>query len=169
MNNNDTFKLEQPTILQLSPFGLFSHPRGLQQVDEQSAARLAKNFNSFIARLGRRFAGVPLYIGHPDAPGYENTCTDHKAYGWIMEIEVREDGLYGRPKWSAAGRDLIANGHFKFLSPFWHAAQAGMRDGRPVFVPTSLISVGLTNEPNLPVLPLSNCSETTVNPGEPSA
>src|SRR4051812_46991230 len=106
------FKVEQKDYIQLTPLGLFPHPRGLQKVDETAIQALAKNFNSFMARLGRRFTGIPLYIGHPDVPGYENTYTDRKAYGWIMKLQPRSDGLYGLLKWSDAGADLIANGHF---------------------------------------------------------
>lgn len=147
----------QDDYIQLSPIGLFPHARGLQNVDKTALESLVKNFKSFFARLGRRFAGLPFYVGHPDVPGYEATYNDRKAYGWIMDLEAREDGLYGRPKWSAAGRDLIANGHYKFLSPTWNVERIGTNGERPVYRPTSLISVGLTNQPNLPVLPLANC------------
>ena len=149
----------QDDYLQLSPLGLFPHARGFQNVDRPALEGLVKNFNSFFARLGRRFAGVPFYVGHPDVRGLENMYPDRKAYGWIMELEVREDGLYGRPKWSKAGRELIADGHYKFLSPYWSAERAGDHQGRTVFRPTNLISVGLTNEPNLPVLPLANAAD----------
>jgi hypothetical protein len=158
------FSLLQSDYLQLSPIGTFPHARGYQVVDTPALAALIKNFNSFLARLGRRFAGVPFYIGHPDVPGYESVYNDRKAYGWIMDLELRDDGLYGRPKWSAAGHDLIANGHFKFLSPYWEATKIGMKDGKPLFRPTLLISVGLTNEPNLPVLPLANSVSSTDYP-----
>ena len=154
-----SFELKQTDWLQLTPLGLFPHARGFQQVDAIALAALVKNFNSFIARLGRRFAGIPFYIGHPDVSGYENIFPDRKAYGWIMELEAREDGLYGRPKWSKAGHELIENGHYKFLSPYWEAANVGSKDGKPLLRPTHLISVGLTNDPNIPVLPLANNTE----------
>jgi hypothetical protein len=64
-------------------------------------------------------------------------------------------------KWSAAGLELLQNGHYKFLSPYWEARQIAEQDGRPVFEPVALISAGLTNEPNLPVQPLANCRHVT--------
>ncbi|HEX7859002.1 MAG TPA: phage protease [Verrucomicrobiae bacterium] len=157
---DSTLKTVEPPqaldFVQLSPIGIFPHVRGYQNVDRTALETMVKNFKSFFGRLGRRFAGIPFYIGHPDVPGYENVFTDRKAYGWIMELEVRDDGLYGRTQWSAAGRDLIANRHYKFLSPFWEAIRIGTKEGRSVLSPTVLKSVGLTNEPNLPVLPLAN-------------
>jgi hypothetical protein len=82
------FALSSPLedYIQLSPLGLFPHARGLQQVDKTSLETLVKNFNSFFARLGRHFAGLPFYVGHPDVRGFENTYTDRKAYGWIMDL-----------------------------------------------------------------------------------
>lgn len=151
--------------IQISPIGLFPHSKGFQNVDRTALDTLAKNFRSFFGRLGRRFAGIPFYVGHPDVPGFENQYQDRKAYGWIKDLEVREDGLYGKTTWSLAGRELIANGHFKFLSPYWEAIRIGSRDGRSVYSPTVLKSVGLTNDPNLPVFPLANDRDLET-PGE---
>lgn len=111
---------------------------------------------SLAARASRLFAGAPMFVGHPDVPQFSNQFPDRKAYGWIMELEARPDGLYGKMKWSAAGMELLQNGHYKFLSPYWEARQIGSENGQPVFEPLSLISAGLTNEPNLPVNPLAN-------------
>jgi hypothetical protein len=48
------------------------------------------------------------------------------SYGWVMALESRDDGFYGQIKWSKAGNELLENAQ-------------------------SLISVGLTNQPNIPV------------------
>jgi phage I-like protein len=116
---------------------------------------MAAQFASFRARLGRLFGGLPLYVGHPDLAN-ANELADRKAYGWILELDARDDGLYGRAKWSEAGVDLLRNAHFKFLSPFWEAREIGFENGRRVYKPVALISAGLTNQPNIPVRPLAN-------------
>ncbi len=161
MKTNFDFEPIQPLdgYIQLAPLGVFPHVRGLQNVDKAAVESIVTHFKSFLGRLGRRFAGLPFYVGHPDAAGYGHVYTDRKAYGWIMDLEAREDGLYGRTKWSEAGRNLIASGHYKFLSATWNAAKVGEQSGRPVFRPTQLLSVGLTNEPNLPVPPLANSAD----------
>jgi len=97
-----------------------------------------------------------MFVGHPDVPQFANQFADRKAYGWIMALEARPDGLYGKMKWSGAGLELLQNGHYKFLSPYWEARQVAEENGRVVYEPVALISAGLTNEPNLPVLPLAN-------------
>ena len=151
------FALLQPDWLQLSPYGDFSHARGLQRVDRAAAETLVAQFNSFRGRLGRLFGGIPFYIGHPDVPS-ASELADRKAYGWVNELEAREDGLYGLVKWSDAGLDLLRNAHFKYLSPYWEAREVGNENGRRVYQPVALVSVGLTNQPNIPVRPLANSS-----------
>jgi hypothetical protein len=149
------FTILQCDWLQLSPYGDFPHARGLQRVDRAAAETLVAQFNSFRGRLGRLFGGVPFYIGHPDVPN-ASEIADRKAYGWVNQLETREDGLYGQVKWSDAGLDLLKNAHFKYLSPYWEAREIGTENGRRVYQPVALVSVGLTNQPNIPVKPLAN-------------
>jgi hypothetical protein len=158
----NSFTLTQTELIQLSPFGRFEHTKGYQKVDPESASAMVNNFNSFLSRLGRRFAGVPFYVGHPDVPEWQNYYSDKRAYGWVTELIAKEDGLYGKVKWSKAGQEILENAHFKFLSPFWEAAKISEENGRGVYRPSRLISVGLTNEPNLPVLPLANNSDQSL-------
>jgi hypothetical protein len=149
------FTVLQEEWVQLSPYGDFPHARGLQRVDRAAAELMVTQFNSFRGRVGRLFGGVPFYVGHPDLPA-SSELVDRKAYGWIMEVEAREDGFYGRVKWSEAGLELLRNAHFKFLSPFWEAREIGQENGRRIYRPVALISAGLTNQPNIPVRPLAN-------------
>jgi hypothetical protein len=159
------FAITEPEWLQLSPYGDFPHGRGMQRVSESSAREMVARFNSFRSRAGRLFGGLPIYVGHPDAAG-ANELADRKAYGWIVELEARGDGFYGRAKWSEAGIGLLRNAHFKYLSPFWEAREASIENGRRLFTPVALISVGLTNQPNIPVRPLANETSGTVSPEE---
>jgi phage gp29-like protein len=150
------FNLLQKEWVQLSPYGDFPHSQGLQRVSFEAAKIMERNFATIGAKASRLFAGAPMFVGHPDVPQFAQQFPDRKAYGWIMALEARPDGLYGRMKWSAAGLELLQNGHYKFLSPYWEARQIGEEEGRAVFEPVALISAGLTNEPNLPVQPLAN-------------
>lgn len=154
------FTLQQEDWLQLTPIGEFPHEAGVQRVDKAAVDEMVANFNSLRSRFSRRFGGLPFYIGHPDVPAFANKFPDRKAYGWVMDLEARADGLHGKVKWSEAGKELVANAHYKFFSPYWGAKEIGMENigGRrtKVFRPIELVSVGLTNEPNIPVLPLSN-------------
>jgi phage I-like protein len=142
--------------IMLSPIGDYPHAKGVQRVDREAIEQLVLNFNSVLSRLGRFFVGVPFYVGHPDVPGLENSFPDRRAYGWVKELIARTDGLYANVSWSKAGKELIEEGHYRFVSPFWSATRVGAHGNEPIYRPEKLISVGLTNNPNLPVLPLEN-------------
>lgn len=141
----------------LSPLGDFPHARGTQRIDKGAVEAMANQFNSFLSGAKRAlFGGVPFYIGHPDVPGMANEFPDRKAYGWVKALEARSDGLHGQIEWSEPGKQLLANKHYKYFSPYWDAKVVGLENGKTVYQPTTLLSVGLTNQPNLPVKPLAN-------------
>jgi len=65
------------------------------------------------------------------------------ARGWIVELQARADGIWGRVEWTAEGRKLVEEKSYGFLSPvFLHSK------GKPHSV-GQLLRVALTNDPNL--------------------
>ncbi|MDR0418069.1 MAG: phage protease [Puniceicoccales bacterium] len=133
--------------LKLVEYGDYPHLEGIQRVTKEVAIEMQRKFRTLRARLARKFGGIPIYIGHPDDenfvhfPGHSDT----RSYAWVQDIEAREDGIWILPKWSEEGRKLIENSYFKFLSPRWE-----MKRKSDVLIPIRLISVGLTNHPNIP-------------------
>lgn len=133
--------------------------RGLQRLDRPIAERLVGLWNSWRGRLARRFAGVPVYLGHPDCQFFRNRGdTDDNAYGWVTEVQAADTGLRMRVEWSPAGAAVLANKSRKFFSPFFAGRVAGQSNGTTVYEPVMLQSVGLTNTPNWPVEPLVNAT-----------
>lgn len=149
-NRTDSVK----NSIKLVDYGEFSHPFGIQVISFESAQKMAKNFNRLFQKLARRFHGVPIYIGHPDDPHFQGSSGhgDSRAYGWVSAIDARSNGIWINVKWSRAGRELVENAHYKFLSPRWEMEPLGENRYSPV----NLISVGLTNNPNIPVEAISN-------------
>jgi phage I-like protein len=142
--------------IQLSPYGEFGHRLGTQCVSREAADQMVSAFNSLGGRLRRFFTGCPLYVGHPDCPGMVPAQEDRTVYGVFNALEARADGLYGRVTLTPAGSDLIARRAYRAVSPYWLAEE--MPDSTDVrrWRPIQLKSVGLTNQPNLPVQPLLN-------------
>ncbi|RFB91773.1 hypothetical protein B5K08_15865 [Rhizobium leguminosarum bv. trifolii] len=65
------------------------------------------------------------------------------ARGWIVELQKRADGLFGRVEWTPEGERMVAAKEYGFLSPvFLHSAT------KP-FKVAKLLRVSLTNDPNL--------------------
>lgn len=133
------------------PFGEYPHKLGKQIFDRAAANAILASHNSPLERI-KRWAGAksyPVYIGHPDMPGTKDT--DKRAYGWIETIAVENEGMRLTPKWSEPGQQLVANAHFKFYSPYWFTKKEGKG-----IKPVAMISMGLTNNPNIPVPALAN-------------
>lgn len=141
----------------LTPYGDYAHRAGLQRIDRQCARSLAEAFNAPLRRLQRLWAGLPVYIGHPDDEAYAGKPghRDTTHYGHIRGLEARDEGLFAQIKWSKAGLKLIADETYRHLSPRWVAVE----QERGIYRPVRLLSCGLTNSPNLPCPPLANSKD----------
>lgn len=65
------------------------------------------------------------------------------ARGWIVELQARADGLWGKVEWTEAGRALVEGKEYGYLSPvFMHTAAKPHRI-------VEVQRVALTNDPNL--------------------
>ena len=67
------------------------------------------------------------------------------ARGWIVEMESRPDGIWGRVEWTPTGRQLMSEGAYRGVSPALLA-----RKSSPHAV-VQILRAGLTNDPNLPL------------------
>lgn len=63
------------------------------------------------------------------------------ARGWIVELQARADGVWGKVEWTAAGAGLLAERAYRHVSPvITHLADGTI---------TSVLRASLTNTPNL--------------------
>ncbi len=70
------------------------------------------------------------------------------ARGWIVEMQARADGLWGRVEWTPVGRQLMADKSYRGISPALVARKAA-----PHAV-VQVLRASLTNDPNLPLTSL---------------
>lgn len=140
--------------IQLAPKGNHPNGRHIQRVNDETISDVVESFERKAQKEGEHFGGIPIYIGHPDMPEFAKDYPDKKAYGWIMAMQGRPDGLYGLPKWSEAGAQIVSNHHYKYLSPCWLAAEV-REGGKLIAEPSEMISIGLTNQPQIMGKPLS--------------
>jgi hypothetical protein len=149
------FQVLQDEWIQIAPLGDHPHEQGLQRIDRESIATMANRFNSISAKIGRMFAGVPLFEGNHDSD--PEKYPNGRSFAWVTELQDRAaDGLWARLRWTNEGRQLVRNGNYKFVSPLWTARPIGDENGQKVFRPEMLLSLALTNLPNLPLPPLAN-------------
>ncbi len=125
--------------VQLSPFGNFPNvtddgERIVQVCDRTAFEHVVANFSEELL----------VDFEHDAETGGPTT-----AAAWVQRVSLDDDlGLMAIFKFTDLGAEAVTQRRLRFLSPVWTLDEA-MR-------PERLISVGLTNKPNLPVRPLLN-------------
>lgn len=83
-----------------------------------------------------------------------DTGKSSEAFGWIVELQKRNDGVWGRVEWTDLGDTAIKNRRYRFISPTWTRLQ---KVDAERMRPLHILDAGLTNQPNLRgMIPLSN-------------
>lgn len=78
------------------------------------------------------------------------------AMGWIVELEARNSGLWGKVEWNERGQELIEARAYRYISPvFRFAKQSGEI--------TRMVSAALTNNPNLDLVALNSAGAEEEN------
>ncbi len=100
---------------QIQPKG--EHPNQaagvIQVIDEQAIQSIVERFNQDAA-AGKLRHGNEMLIDHEhfsDQPDKES-----RAYGWLVELQARADGIYGRVRWSKTGKEAVDGGDYRFFS-----------------------------------------------------
>lgn len=143
---------EAPEWVHILPAGRFSGAdgRGPYQADT----------SSLLAEFTNRAKGRPLLIDFSHQSMAAAGSTAGTAAGWVVEMQARDDGLWGRVEWTPAGRKALKNKDYRYLSPvFRHTANGTI---------TSILNAGLVNNPNLSDLaPVLNSAAPHSDEDEP--
>jgi len=133
--------------VQIAPFGTFENVDGEGNPVSQVCDRAA--FENVV----KNFSGEVLFdVDHAAELGGST-----KAAAWIQSLRVDPKlGLMGTIKLTDAGAQLVNGREYRFLSPAWTCDGNGR--------PDRLVSVALTNKPNLPVRPVLNRAPDDINP-----
>lgn len=132
--------------VQLSPYGRFPNVTDDGERIVQVCDRTA--FEQVVAHFD---AEVLVDFEHDAETGGPTT-----AAAWVQKVFIDDEmGLMAVFKLTDLGAEAVTQRRLRFLSPVWTLDEA-MR-------PERLISVGLTNKPNLPVRPLLNRAPGLVN------
>jgi phage I-like protein len=152
---NRDFALPADDFIHLVPLGEFPHPSGVVQVIDRRAAQSMVNRFVLDSR-SPNFPGVLVDYDHfSDAPDKPS-----EAAAWIQELQLREDGIWGKPRWTTPGKQAVLDGTYRLVSPVFNAQDAELENAAAAakrLRPMRLIKVALTNDPNLKgMVPLSN-------------
>ncbi|HEX4262754.1 MAG TPA: phage protease [Verrucomicrobiae bacterium] len=140
---------------QIEPKG--EHPNRaagvVQVIDDEAAQSIVTRFNED-ATTGRLRHGNEMLIDHEhfsDQPDQET-----RAYGWLLELQDRVDGIYARVRWTKTGREAVDGGDYRFFSTEYGPkdlqllkAEGGKRKAEMQLVrPLRLGGLSLTNMNN---------------------
>ena len=129
-------KFNKELLQVLCPYGEWQHTKGMQVVDEESARRMKRS------AIWSPMTQIPIYIGHPDdIPSKRKP----KAVGQIKRICRTHDGIAVVATYSEQIYADVVSGKFSAMSPRWQMEHIDGEKYRPI----KLISVGLTNNPNI--------------------
>ena len=144
MNDRD-FVLAADGWAHITPCGEFPHAGAdvVQVIDRAACDAMAADF---IARKAdTNFPGVLVDFDHFSL----DTGQSSEAAGWITELESRDTGLWARVRWSDAGLAAVQGGRFRLMSPVFPPPSQCEDLGGGKIRPRALVSVALTNEPNI--------------------
>lgn len=144
-------------------YGEWPHERGLQRFGRAQADEMVGYFKNTWNRIKRAVVGMPIFRGHPDLKAIANQYPDKGVYGAIADMEARDDGLYIRPILSEEGAALVNEKGLKYFSPHWLARKLPDENGRPVYAPAFMVSIGLTDRPNIGGTSLVNSAPVGAN------
>lgn len=98
-------KVEIPDTIHIIPIGEWAHDAyGPIIINKSDIREFAMNFNAGVRK------GVFITAGHE---GFEEL----PAVGWVQDVEVRDDGLWGTVDWNDKGREALQDKQWKFFSP----------------------------------------------------
>jgi phage I-like protein len=103
---------------------------------------IVEDASALVARFNSAGTKIPVDENHSiDLAGKSGHPSP--ARGWIVEMQAREDGVWGRVEWTETGKALVEDKAYGYLSPvLLHTATRPFR----VF---TIQRVSLTNDPNL--------------------
>jgi len=144
MGDND-FVLAGDGWVHVTPCGEFPHAgAGVTQViDREACDRIAADFKA--RKSDGNFPGVLVDFDHFSL----DTEKSSEAAGWITDLESRDTGLWARVRWSDAGLSAVQGGRFRLMSPVFPPPSQCEDLGDGKIRPVVLVSVALTNEPNI--------------------
>lgn len=135
----------------------------LQDFDDTALAAMVESWNKRKASEGENFPGLLVDFDHFSHDESKPT----EAAGWIEDVAIREDGLWGMPRWSVLGKSKLEGGIYRLVSPVlsnFDVVSTDKVNGKSVMRPKVLERLALTNDPALRGMPpVSNRNAATTD------
>jgi phage I-like protein len=142
-----------PSSIHLIPAGAF--------VGRDGRGPYVLDADAVLTAFGEAGAALPLDYEHQSMHTLENG-QPAPAAGWLVALEAREDGIWGKVDWTARGAAFVSAHEYKYVSPvFDYLPDAANSAGGRVF---RLAGAALTNSPNLHLTALNRREAFSTHP-----
>jgi phage I-like protein len=130
----------------IEPKGLHPNKRAgvVQVIDEEAAVSIVNRFKE--ASSAPDFAGMLIDHEHFKHQADQET----RAFGWLMALENRKDGIYAQIRWTTTGKAAVDGGDYRFFSTEYAPDSLDvLNKENPAKVrPMALSGLTVTNDPN---------------------
>ena len=141
-----------PKTYQYAEDGVAKVKKFIQALDNESADALVGKENSFFGRLKRALIGVPVYKLHGDVKDVDPKSLANSAekikVGVVDQIRKSGRGIEAHFALDNDGAEAVKDG-YKFPSAYWWVLPVGLENDSIIAKPFKLISVALTQFPNI--------------------
>ena len=139
------FKFNEDEWIHVSPLGEFKHAEAgvVQVVDAEGVAAIVDDFKAKAAV--ENFPGLLVDFDHFSM----DTDKSSEAAGWITDLRSDDAGLWAKVRWTSKGKNAVEGGEYRLVSPVFPKASLCEQFGDTRIRPRSLLSVALTNDPNI--------------------
>lgn len=166
----DKVETGKPIVIQLAPEGEYPQfiddgtdvdgkplqKEVVQILDSKAMETMVANFEKAKADAEAKGQKYGVLV---DADHSSETSTNTAAMGWVTKLFIDpEKGLMAEVEPTSLGAEKINGKVYRFVSGAWTLDDENR--------PQELVSIGLTNRPNLPVAPMTNAAKA--KNGEPS-
>ena len=125
----------------------------VQVIDDAAAETIVNRFNEDATKGALRH-GNEMLIDHEHFSDQQDQ--ESRAYGWLQQLQNRDDGIYGRIRWTATGKPAVDGGDYRFFSTEYAPgdltilnSESGKRKAETTHVrPLRLAGLTLTNMNN---------------------
>jgi phage I-like protein len=143
---NSDFQPAADGFSMIEKLGEFPNARAnvVQIIDAAACESIVNRFNA--AAAAPNFPGMLIDIEHFKHDQSKET----RAYGWLMRLQNRADGIYGKIRWTDTGKAAVDGGSYRYFSTEYAPASLQiLNSGNPRRVrPLALDGLTLTNVPN---------------------
>ena len=152
------FQFDEKGWAHITPLGEFEHAGAgvVQVIDAEAAKAMVEDFKEKAS--ADNFPGLLVDFDHFSM----DTDKPSEAAGWICDLRHDSKGVWAQVRWTDKGKESVEGGVYRLVSPVFPKPSLCESLGENRIRPREIVSVALTNEPNIKgARPLTNREPNT--------